>query len=120
MEEDKEFLIDDFSETDKELSLSDEDCPDCGEDHFSPTLIDHHYSFLTKNNLIAILSVRFYSNGTSILSQQGPRKDTPIKSVVNTFGKAKKLYRKSVNDSIANGWTVTHEGRALLDGGFIN
>lgn len=98
--------IDDETDMDDPAMLDDED-----EDEDEP--IDTRTVVLSKNGMIALLSLRTSANGGQVV-RVDPRQALPTAQTYDDGDAAMKWFKRSVATSRKNGWDVVYNGAPLV------
>lgn len=102
-----------FNAEDLEFEDFDDESVDFEEfDDFDLDEIKVRTAVLSKNNMIALLCVKTADKGGAIC-RVDPREDKPSVQIYDDPEKAIEWFKKSLNTSRQNGWSVVYDGLPL-------
>lgn len=96
------LLADEFEDSDEEDEEDDEEEP-----------LDLRTAVLTKNGMVALLSLRTTATGGRVV-RVDPRQSLPTAQTYEDAESAAAWFRRSLATSGRNGWTVIYEGEPLV------
>ena len=114
MKETEDFyddILDDELELEEDSNEFDED--DNDEDEFDEPL-EVQTAVMTKNEMLALLSLKLGNSGGGIIVRVDPRQSVPVAKAYEDPEAATKWFYRSLATSKRNGWTVVYVGEPLL------
>lgn len=105
-------LIDDEPETD-EAFLLDNDEDEGDEEDDEDEFADVRTAVMSKNGMIALLSLKMTSTGGQIM-RLDPREPVPTAQRYDDGRTAEMWFKRSLSTSKKNGWSVAYDGEPLF------
>ena len=106
-------VIDDESELDEPTFLEFDDDADGDDDEQDDEPSFTRTAVLTKNGLLALLSLKTTATGGQIV-RVDPRQPLPTAQSYDDEASAERWFRRSLATSRKNGWDVAYEGEPLF------
>ncbi|HEV2764477.1 MAG TPA: hypothetical protein VGV38_15970 [Pyrinomonadaceae bacterium] len=104
-------VIDDEADLDEPTFMEFDDAGDADEDE--EEAIDVRTAVLTKNGMVALLSLKTTATGGQIV-RVDPRQPLPSAQSYDDEESASRWFRQSLATSRRNGWLVAYEGEPLF------
>ena len=75
-------------------------------------VLDVRTALLTKNDLVALISLKTTTRG-SVIVRYDPRQSLPVAKAYEDTDEAAQWFRRSLATSLRNGWHVIYDGAPL-------
>ena len=106
-------LDDEFESNDPALESALGEFDDEGDEEDEEEPIDVRTVIMSKNGMIALLSLKTFSTGGQVV-RVDPRQSIPTAQNYDDGEAAKAWFRRSIATSVRNGWTVAYDGEPLF------